>query len=267
MNSEERYLFDLNGYLVIENVLTENEVLVANQAIDRHQNQIQIRSSDDTLDGGSQNLSGQHGRGELHGLLNLETPWCNPFREMIAHPKIIPYLNEILGRGFRMDHQTFLLSMKKGAEGFIFHGSSGPDFDPNQYYIFQNGRMYNGLTVVVFQLTDVNEGNGGLIVIPGSHKSNIPCPDSIRRYENHTENVRQITSKSGSVVIFTEAVIHGTLPWRADHSRRSVMTRYTAGNMAYVPAFSVPDWADERQRRVMEPPYHSILNRPFLEDD
>ena len=90
MNLEERYLFDLNGYLVIENVLTENEVSVANQAIDKNQNQIQIRTSDNTLDGGSQNLSGQHGRGELHGLLNLETPWSNPFREMIAHPKIIP---------------------------------------------------------------------------------------------------------------------------------------------------------------------------------
>ena len=84
---------------------------------------------------------------------------------MIAHPKIIPYLNQILGRGFRMDHQTFLLSMEKGAEGFIFHGSSGPDFDPNQYYIFQNGRMYNGLTVVIFQLTDVNVGDGGLSLI------------------------------------------------------------------------------------------------------
>ena len=60
MNLEEQYLFDLNGYLVIENVLTENEVLVANQAIDKNQNQIQIRPSDQTLDGGSQNLSGQH---------------------------------------------------------------------------------------------------------------------------------------------------------------------------------------------------------------
>ena len=32
MNQEERYLFDLNGYLVIEDVLTEEEVALANQA-------------------------------------------------------------------------------------------------------------------------------------------------------------------------------------------------------------------------------------------
>ena len=64
-------------------------------------------------------------------MLNWEEPWCNPFREMLVHPRIIPYLNELLGRGFRMDHQILLLSMDKGAEGFILHGSSGPDFDPN----------------------------------------------------------------------------------------------------------------------------------------
>ena len=34
--------------------------------------------------------------------------------------------------------------------------------------------MHNGLTVVAFQLTDVPPGVGGLIVIPGSHKSNYP---------------------------------------------------------------------------------------------
>ena len=43
-------------------------------------------------------------------------------------------------------------------------------------YIFRDGRMHNGLTVVTFQLTDVPPGVGGLIVIPGSHKSNYPCP-------------------------------------------------------------------------------------------
>ena len=264
MNQEERYLFDLNGYLVIEDVLTEEEVALANQAIDQNQDKVRIRPPDQKLDGGSAHLAGDLGRGEM-SLLNLDSPWCNPFQQMLAHPKIVPYLNEILGKGFRMDHQTFLLSMDKGAEGFIFHGSSGPGFDPNQYYIFRDGRMHNGLTVVGFQLTDVNPGDGGLIVIPGSHKSNIACPDSIRRYEKHQDQIRQVTSKAGSVVIFTEAVTHGTLPWTADHPRRSILTRYTAGNMAYVPAYPIPEWADERQRRVMEPPYHSRLNRPFLD--
>ena len=35
MNQEELYLFDLNGYLVIEDVLTQEEITAANQSIDR----------------------------------------------------------------------------------------------------------------------------------------------------------------------------------------------------------------------------------------
>ncbi len=265
MNEEEKYLFDLNGYLVIEDILTQQEVGFANEAIDRHLEQMRLRPREESLDGGSTALRGEQGRGELGGLLNWEAPWCNPFRAMLVHPRLVPYLNELLGKGFRMDHQMFLLAMDKGAEGFVLHGSSGPGFDPNQYYIYRHGRMHSGLTVVSFQLTDVNPGDGGLALIPGSHKSNFPCPPEMKRFQKHQDHVRQIVCRAGSAVIFTEAVTHGTLPWKADHPRRSVLTRYTAGNMAYVPAYPMPAWADERQRAVMEPPYHTRLNRPVLE--
>ena len=39
MTEDEKYLFDLNGYLVVENVLTENELALANEAVDRHPRQ------------------------------------------------------------------------------------------------------------------------------------------------------------------------------------------------------------------------------------
>ena len=176
MDEDEKYLFDLNGYIVIENVLTEDEIALSNEAIDHHIDPSNTRSGENRLDGGSAALKGEKGRGDMGGMLKWEEPWCNPFRDMLVHPRIVPYLNEILGKGFRMDHQMSLLWMEKGAEGFRFHGSSGPGFDPNQYYIFRNGQMHNGLTVVSIQLTDVNSGDGGLIVVPGSHKSNYVCP-------------------------------------------------------------------------------------------
>ena len=66
-------------------------------------------------------------------------------------------------------------------------------------------------------------------------------------------------------MIFTEAVTHGAIPWKSEQDRRSILTRYTAGNLAYVPAYPVPEWADNRQRSVMEPPYHSRLNRLVLD--
>lgn len=266
MTNDEKYLFDLTGFLVLENVLTPDEVALANEAIDRHLDRMRLRPREQSLDGGSEALAGTHGRGELGGLLEWEKPWCDPFREMLVHPRIVPYLNAILGKGFRLDHHPFLLEMHEGAEGFIFHGSSGPGFDPNQYYIVRDGRIHCGLTVVSIQLTDVNEGDGGLIVIPGSHKGNFPCPQEMRTYTKYQEFVKQPVCKAGSAVLFTEATTHGTLPWRGKQPRRTILTRYTAGNMAYVPVYPVPEWAEERHRAVMQPPYHTRLNRPVLDE-
>ena len=261
---DEKYLFDLNGYLVVEGVLAAEEIRLANEAVDRHLPLGRLRPSDESLDGGSDALRGEVGRGELNGLLEWDSPWCEPFRAMLAHPILVAYLNEMLGPGFRMDHDMFLLWIDKGAEGFELHRSSGPGFDPNQYYLVRDGKMHNGLTVVALQLTDVNPGDGGLVVVPGSHKANFRCPEELRAYLKHRENVRQVTCRAGDAVIFTEAVTHETLPWTSDRPRRTVLTHYTAGNMAYVPASDAPDWADERLRAVMQPPYHTRLNRPTL---
>ena len=63
----------------------------------------------------------------------------------------------------------------------------------------------------------------------------------MRLYQEHQEHIRQLVCEAGDVAIFTEAVTHGTLPWTAEHPRRSILTRYTAGNMAYVPAYEIPN--------------------------
>ena len=272
MNDHEKYLFDLNGYLVVENVLTPDEVASCNEAIDRHAENIRERVGDLSLSGGSKDLEGITGRGDLGGMLGWEKPWCEPFRNMLAHPKIVPYLHGILGKGFRMDHNPGLITMRKGAEGHVFHGSSGPGFDPHQYYIFKDGRMHCGLTVVAWQLADVNPGDGGLCLIPGSHKCNFACPPEMKRYEMYQEHIRQITGKAGDVVIFTEATTHGTLPWKADHQRRSLLFRYSPGNLAYAKGY-FPTWPKSmlegltpEQRTVLEPPYHTRLDRPVLEE-
>ncbi len=269
MNEEEKYLFDINGYIVVRDVLTADEIAAANAAIDHHAHHIQERVGDLSLSGDSPALRGETGRGDLGGALSWEKPHCDPFRAMLAHARLTPYMHEILGPGFRLDHNLGIITMRKGAEGHVLHGSSGPGFDPHQYYIFQNGRMHNGLTVVAWQLADIHPGDGGLCVIPGSHKGNYPCPPALRRGEMHSDYIKQITCKAGDVIIFTEAVTHGTLPWTADHDRRTALFRFSPGNMAYANNYDWPssmlDGLTPEQRAVLEPPYHLRLDRPVLE--
>ena len=268
MNEEDKYLFDLNGYIVVRGALSPEDIDLANEAIDRYADQIRERTGELSLSAGSKALEGTTGRGDLGGAFTWEEPYGRPFRAMLVNAVVTPHLHEILGPGFRLDHNLGIITMRKGAEGHLLHGSSGPGFDRHQYYIFKNGQMHNGLTVAAYQLADVNEGDGGLCLVPGSHKGNYPCPMSLRRYEEHREFVVQVTCKAGDCIIFTEATTHGTLPWTADHDRRTALFRFSPGNLAYIRH----KWSEEmlalmteEQRKVLEPPYHSRLDRPVLD--
>ena len=178
MNEREKFLFDLQGFLVVKNLLTQEEVDALNAAVDAN---FDKRGEDgNSHTGDSKTLVGTHKRGMFSGMLTWQKPWCQPFRDILAHPKSIPYLNTIHGRGWRLDHSPFILTSDLMSEGLILHGSSNHHFDGSQYYVYRNGQMRCGMVVFQYQLHDVNEGDGGLCVIPGRHKANLRCPKEIR---------------------------------------------------------------------------------------
>src|SRR5581483_5905281 len=103
MTAEEKFLFDLQGFIVIRNFLTEQEVKALNDAIDANYDRVQVDGNANI--GESSNLGGSGKRMTLAGMLTFEEPHCQPFRDLLAHPKLLPYLNTMLGRGWRLDHQ------------------------------------------------------------------------------------------------------------------------------------------------------------------
>jgi ectoine hydroxylase-related dioxygenase (phytanoyl-CoA dioxygenase family) len=227
MNDRERFLFDLHGYLVLESVLSPDEIAAANAAVDHHADLIADREPGLSQDAVA--LKGQTGRGEFQqNPLTFERPWCEPFRRMFAHPRVIDVFNEILGPGFRLDHGPVLIRMVRGTEGHRLHG--GMTFDPSQYHGFDHGRMHCGLCVAAWQLTDVEPGDGGFACIPGSHKANYRPAMGVLRLDEDWGCVQQVVAGAGSVVFFNEALVHGTLPWQpADRERRSMLFKYSPG--------------------------------------
>ena len=85
MDEYEQYIFDLNGYLVIEDILTTDQVAALNEALDRN-----LPAPDERpaagLNEGSVKLSGAHGGGTFGGCLDWPEPWCDPFRALMALP-------------------------------------------------------------------------------------------------------------------------------------------------------------------------------------
>jgi hypothetical protein len=286
MDSHERFLFDLNGFLVVEDVLSPSTVAAANAAVDAHQ-------AEHVLAGHAKDSEAADGPGtarwDLRGMLGWEDR--APFAEMLAHPRLVRLLNEICGPGFRMDHAPTLITQTKGSgsdgRDLGLHGGAQGQFSPSQYYVWQGGKMHNGLIVVSFQLADCPSGAGGLAVVPGSHKGNVPWPEGASRNPatcppHLRQFIKQAACKAGDAVIFTEACMHSTLPWTADYQRRSVLFRYSPANSAFgggrhafdsefrVGAAWPSSWYEgltDSQRAVLEPPYVVGLERPTLDSD
>ena len=129
--------------------------------------------------------------------------------------------------------------MEPDTEGGILHG--GGMYEPQFQYRFAMGQMNAGLIAVIYALTDANPGDGGYCCVSGSHKANYRTPAGpkgdlpdynhsrdgiVARLEKDIGVVKQIPLKAGSALIFTEALTHGTLPWKAQHERRVLFYRY-----------------------------------------
>ena len=115
MTPKELFLFDLWGYVVIEDVLTPEEVAAANAAVEHHLDLVQKREPG--LSQGADTLIAATGRGEFsQNPLTFERPWCEPFRRMLVNERIVGLFNEILGTGFRLDHGPGLIQMDDETE-------------------------------------------------------------------------------------------------------------------------------------------------------
>ena len=275
----DKFLFDTNGFVIVKNVFSKTDLKEFHDAIDAHAHLIHERKGQLRLTAAKTPLSGdgKTGRKDLAGFLGWDTPHADPFRSVLAHPKLVPYLHELVGPGYRLDHNPLLIMQDPGAEGFEFHGGSTLD-DGNWNhplgYDFRHGKMRCNLRAFAVHLTDVDEGDGGLAIVRGSHKSNFVCPPSIKRYETATEHSYQPAVNAGDVVIFTEATTHGTLPWKGDAQRRNLIYRFSPANMSYGRGAMDDGWPasylegmSDAQRCVMAPPYHPRLNRVAVRPD
>lgn len=243
MTPEEKFMFDLEGYIVIKNVLTPAEITAMNKTADA------VWPAEDET--------------ENFRRTSQISQWGIDFQNLMDHPKVLPYLVELLGPKVRVDHD-YCIFMKKGGQSGRLHGGE-TDRAGDHWYKYRDGRMRNGLTVATFFLSHADVGDGGFCCIPGSHKSNFvdSLPDDVRHYERQPHYVVQPPVEAGDVLIFTEALMHGTMPWTANHERRALLYKYSPGYSAWSQNYYNPaDYIEPtaQQLRLMAPP--SVGQRP-----
>jgi hypothetical protein len=252
MNRSEQYFFDVNGYLTVRDALTPEQVAGLNAQIDER-----IAEHDEP---DAPQLGFSHCLGWRGAMVDLiDNPRIEPYLDALLGPP--PYARDDSGPFHRLDHTyaTVLRPHAPDAGAWHLHGGNTP-FDPGQFYHVSEGRMYNGLVVIAYNLTDVGEHDGGFGCVPGSHKANFRIPPDWNDLRKSNPIARAVTGPAGSAVVFTEALSHGTLPWHGQHERRTVFFKFnafcTAFSGRYLDQAAMP-WPElnERQRAILEPPH------------
>jgi Phytanoyl-CoA dioxygenase (PhyH) len=236
LTDEQRYLFDLRGYLVVPGVLAADTVAGLNKVIDEQELPPPGETFNDQI---------------FSGFLG----WGLPFAELLDHPATMPLLNELLVRP-RLD-RYYGIRMRADTTGLPLHGGALEADDQSEYYWFRNGRMGNGVITVSWALTDMLPGQGGFVCVPGSHKSNYSLPED---WDYRNDGVVHLPLSAGDVLIFNGAIVHGTHPWQAEHERRSLLFKYAPGQLAWSRLYL--NWSPElleslspSRRSLLEPPY------------
>lgn len=248
MNAEEKYLFDLMGFLVVKQVLSRDEIRELNALLDEFDLWRKAESGREKALFNDPNFV----------TLGAPHTWAEPFRRLLAHPRMLPYLLSLVGPKFRYDHGYALL-MRAGSKQLGLHGGNTP-WDPAQEYRFKDGEMLNGLLVMSFALSDASADDGGFAVVPGSHKANFPVPRRFIELQDTGPWVARVPVQAGDAILFSEACTHGTWPWRAKHERRSLLYKYAPGHVAWASPYPTPADAPgiaypEQLQRILEAPY------------
>ena len=122
----------------------------------------------------------------------------------------------------------------KNSEAVSFHGGfSGGWRNPANDYQVAEGKVFATFLNAAVSLVDVPEGTG-FVCVPGSHKGNFPIPSHIDIY-SCPPTVVNVTPKAGDVVLFTEALCHGARQWTQATPRLTVFVRYSTSYASWSP--------------------------------
>ncbi|MCY4655542.1 MAG: phytanoyl-CoA dioxygenase family protein [Gammaproteobacteria bacterium] len=237
LTNEEKFLFDLQGFLVIKGVLDPDECARLSRLADS----VWPR---------------QEGDGHYRRTGNVSL-WHPEFLNLTDHPKLLPYLIELMGPRLRLDHD-YCIFMTKHPLNHYLHGGPTP-LETDHWYRYQDGVMRNGLTVATWALTDAQEGDGGFVCVPGSHKTNFLryFPRDVAKHERMVDYVYQPVLAAGDVLIFTEALIHGTREWQSENERRTLLFKYSPPHSSWaLKPYDLEQYshATDQQKRLLAGP-------------
>lgn len=222
------YLFDLRGYLILENAVDPGHIADLNAALDTFP----------ALEWGE--WHGNVQRFDNHGAAGLElqniVEGGEPFERLIDNPSWIDRVRHYCGeedsyvQGLFID-ECFASIRRTG--GFFPVHSGGYRGALRGAFHYKDGVFRCGQVNILLALTDVGPGDGGTMVVPGSHKSNFPHPSN--QYVDEAGKpvpmdtlvgAIEVHLKKGDALLFCDGLAHGASSRTNPGERRVVIYRY-----------------------------------------
>ena len=224
-----------NGYLVVPEVLSQAEVAALREVTEAFVERARaVTSHDEIFD-----LEDSHSAAEPR-VRRIKTPhqWDDTYRRMVDHPKILTALQKLWGPSIRFDVSK--LNLKAAGYGAPVEWHQDWAFYPH---------TNDDLAAVGIMIDDVDDSNGPLLVIPGSHKGPI--------FDHHADGVFcgamdpargevdfrkavALTGPAGSITIHHARTVHGSATNSSGRPRRLLLHQYRAADAW--PLLGVPDY-------------------------
>ena len=241
---ERDYLFDLHGYLVLPGALAERDLAAMNRWLDDHWSYVEEPPR------GGERGKLQKGRWIGHVELHSYSPddgvnfqniveGGEVFERLIDYRAWLPLVSRYVNPVNRLSiHETLLNVRTRG--GFLYIHSGG--HVPLSYMTFRQhntGAWMVGQINVMMALNDIGPGDGPTVLVPGSHKTTevhprlevegqpITAATHERQGAGDALGMREVHLRAGDVLLFTDAVTHGSAERTNPGYRRTVLYRYS----------------------------------------
>ena len=236
----EIYLFDLQGFIILKNALSPEEVAELNASIDA---MLPIENGDW--------YGHVHAQGFSDGVgLNLQQIYeggeC--WERLIDHPSWIEKVKHFVGGEGSYDwlHGPLFIdenfaNVRLPGEAIPIH-SGGHENVKRTQYLYRNGTFMCGQVNVLMALSEMGPGDGTTVVIPASHKSNFKHPEfdqhmfgSEKASADGMTAAIEVFMDPGDALVFVDATCHGSAKRTNAGQRRITVYRYgpSWGNFRY----------------------------------
>ena len=230
----ERYLFDLNGFLVLKNALQPDEVAACNATLDAMQH-----SAPGDWHGAvhGHNFTGAHEGLNLQQIYEAGPVW----EGLIDHPAWIAKVQHFVGTDqpiFDAHHGPLFIDENfaniRGPGQAIGVHSGGQERTIRCQFRYHDGRFHCGQINILMAFSDIGPGDGATMVIPGSHKSNLTHPefaaqrmaDGAAKSADGMIGAIEVHLEAGDAILFVDAIMHGSAARTNPGQRRIAVYRY-----------------------------------------